>query len=354
MREDSLAFLKALMETHSPSGFEQAAQKVVRAEMEKTGAEVSTDVHGNVIGTLNPGAEFRVMLAGHCDEIGLMVTHIDDQGFIFFAAIGGVDHALTQGQRVLLHGEKGAVPGVIGRKAIHLLDADERGKPVKLSKQWIDIGAKNKKDALKVVEVGTPITMHAPFIELRNRLVVSKGFDDKAGAFVVAETLRILSARRLSPAVGVYAVSTVQEEIGLRGATTSAFGIDPTVGIAVDVGFVSDYPDCDKKIVGDISLGGGPILHRGANINPVLARLMEKTARAKKIKFQMQAVPRATGTDANPIQLTRGGVAASLVSVPNRYIHSPVEMLSLDDLSNAAKLVAECVLAMKPGMSFIP
>jgi len=354
MRRESLKFLTDLMETHSPSGFEQAAQKVVRAEMKKHTRHVRTDVHGNVTGILNPDAEFRVMLAGHCDEIGLMVTHIDDNGFIYFAAIGGVDPALTGGQRVLLHGETGPVPGVVGRKPIHLLEQAERGKAQKLHKQWIDIGAKDKKDALKVVDIGTPITVDVHFMTVRNRLAVSKAFDDKAGAFVVTETLRLLSRAPLDPAVGVYAVSTVQEELGLRGAVTSAFGIAPQAGIAVDVGFASDFPEADKKITGDVSLGKGPILHRGANINPVLGRLLEQTARRKKIPYQMQAEPRATGTDANAIQITRAGAAAALVSVPNRYMHSPVEMVSLDDLDHTAKLLAETVRAMKPGMDFIP
>ena len=354
MRQESLDFLVALLETHSPSGFEQPAQKVVRAELEKCADAVRTDVHGNVMGILHPDAAFRVMLAGHCDEIGLMVTHIDDQGYLFFAAIGGVDPAITSGQRVVVHGEKGPVPGVIGRKPIHLMEQEERGKPDKLSKQWIDIGAKDKKDAQKVVAVGNPVTIEAHFQRLRGNLAAAKGFDDKAGAFVVVEALRLLKDAGLPEEFGVYAVSTVQEELGLRGGITSAYAIEPAAGIAVDVGFASDYPDADKKLVGDVKLGKGPILHRGANINPVLGALLEKTAKARKIPCQMQAEPRATGTDANVIQISRAGVAAALVSVPNRYMHSPVELVSLDDLANTARLIAETVKAMKPGMSFIP
>src|ERR1035437_2474288 len=191
-------------------------------------------------------------------------------------------------------------------------------------------GAKNKPDALKSVAVGDSVVVTPDFIELKNELVSSRAFDDRVGAWVVTEVLGALRRKKLN--VAVYAVSTVQEEVGLRGAITSAYHVNPDIGIAVDVGFTSDYPGGDPKKVGDIALGKGRILHRGANINPVLGRLLCDTARRKKIKFQMQAEPRATGTDANAMQLSRGGCAAALVSVPNRYMHSPVEMVSLRDL----------------------
>lgn len=352
MRTESMAFLRELMETHSPSGYEQAAQKVIREEMKQYADEVRTDVHGNVIGVKNPNAKFRVMLAGHCDEIGMMITHIDDQGFLYFQAIGGMDPVLTTGQRVDIYGEKGRVLGVIGRKPIHLMDQEERVKPLKFDKQWIDIGAKNRKDAEKVVAIGDTATLDVHLQEMRNGLLVSKAFDDKAGAFVVAETLRLVGEMKLD--IGVYAVSTVQEEIGIRGGKTSAHAINPNAGIAVDVGFASDMPEADKKQQGEVSLGKGPILHRGSNINPVLGKLLETTAKKKKIAVQIIAEPRPTGTDANAIQMTRAGVAAALVGVPNRYMHSPVEMVSSADLENAARLIAATIQAMKPGMSFIP
>jgi len=352
MEADSLQFLKDLMAAPSPSGFEQPAQKVVRERMQQFADEVRTDVHGNVIGVKNPDAAFRVMLAGHCDEIGLMITHVDEQGFCYFASIGGYDPPVLLGQRVTVHGPKGPVPGVIGRKPIHLMDDEDRKKPVKVEDLWIDIGARKRKDALSVVQVGSHVTLIAPFLQLRHGLAVSRGFDDKVGAFAVAEALRLVSHKKLD--IGVYAVSTVQEEIGLRGATTSAFGIDPKVGIAVDVGFASDCPGIDKKKVGEVMLGKGPILHRGANINPVLEDLIERTARKKRIPFQMQAEPRATGTDANVIQVNRAGVATALVSVPNRYMHTPVEMISLADLENTAKLIAAVLEEIKPDSDFTP
>ncbi len=353
MRKESLQFLRKLIETPSPSGFEQPAQKLIRQYMKKYADEVRTDVHGNLMGILNPKAPFRVMLAGHCDEIGLMVNHVDDHGYIFFQPIGGVDLSLMPGQRVTIHNSSRHVPGVIGKMPIHLMDAKEREKGVtKAEKLWIDIGAKDRKDAFKLIDIGDPITISVGFQELANGMVAGRGFDDRAGSFVVAEALRLLHGRKLS--IGVYAVTTVQEELGMRGARTSAFGIEPQAGIAVDVGFASDFPEADKKLIGEVSLGKGPILHRGANINPVLGRLIEKTAQKEKIPVQIQAAPRATGTDANVIQINRAGAAAALVSVPNRYMHTPVEVVSLDDIENAAKLVAASVAAIRPSMDFTP
>jgi len=352
MRKESLEFLRKLIEAPSPSGYEQPAQKIVRRYMEPYASEVRTDVHGNVIGVCNPGGKLRVMLAGHCDEIGFMVTHITNEGYIHFAAIGGVDAVVAVSQRAYIHTGNGKILGAIGRKAIHLMDADDRKKVPKIEDLWLDIGAKDKKEAQKLVEIGDPITFTAGFEPLRNNLAVARGFDDRVGAFVATETLRLL--RRKKPKVAVYAVSTVQEELGLRGAKTSAFGVDPHVGIAIDVGHATDYPGAEKKRVGDVAVGKGPILHRGANINPVVGKRLIDTAKRRKIPYQLTGEPRATGTDANAIQLTRSGVAAALVSIPNRYMHTPVEVVSLDDLDNAAKLLAEFCLSLSERADFTP
>ena len=345
-------FLRQLVESPSPSGFEQPAQKLVRARLKDAVDELRTDVHGNVIGVLNPGKSMRIMLAGHCDEIGLMITHVDKEGYVYFAPIGGVDAGVLPGQKVEIHNERKSVLGVIGRKAIHLMEQDERGKPMKIKECWVDIGAKDRKDALKAVDIGDPITIVRKFTELRNDLVAARAFDDRVGAWVVVETMRRI--KRMKLACTVYGVTTVQEELGLRGARTSAYGIDPHIGIAVDVGFASDWPGADKKVIGEIDLGKGPILHRGANINPPLARLMEKTAKAKRIPFQMQAEPRATGTDANVMQINRAGAAAALVSIPNRYMHTPVEVVSLKDLDAAVALLTATIAAVKPAMRLTP
>ena len=353
MDRDAQLFLHKLMDTPSPSGFEAKIQQCIRERMQAFTKDVETDVHGNVIGRLNRGAPLRVMLAGHCDEIGFLVQHISDKGFLYVVPVGGVDIPLMPGRRVFVHNEKRKLLGVIGKKPIHLMTDEDRKKVPKAHEIWVDIGAKNKKDAQAKVEVGDVVTVAEGFSLMENGLAVSRAFDDKIGAFVVTETLCRLS-RVKGLRAELAAVSTTQEEIGLRGARTSAYGIDPHVGIAVDVGFASDHPGAEKEIVGDVRLGGGPILHKGANINPVVGRLLVDAARKKKIPFQMTAEPRASGTDANPIQITRSGVAAGLLSIPNRYMHTPVEMVSLDDVDNSVRLLIEFVRALRPDMDFTP
>lgn len=355
MDKGALALLREIMGLPCPSGFEAPVQRRIRSHMKGFADRVWTDVHGNVFGVLNERAPLKVMLAGHVDEIGLMITHIDKQGFLYFAAIGGIDAQVLPGARVRVHAAGGTVPGVIGRKPIHLMEAKDREKPVKMSDLWMDIGARDRKDAEKAVAVGDVATVLGGMEMVRNELATARAFDDRIGAFVVVESLRRLSRLpKKKLRVAVYAVSTVQEELGLRGARTAAFSIEPQAGIAVDVGFASDWPGADKKTVGDVKLGEGPILHRGANINPVLGEWLVKTARKRRIPFQMQAEPRATGTDANAMQVTRGGVATALVSVPNRYMHTPVEMVSLKDVESSVKLLAEALAAMPAKMDFTP
>lgn len=352
MNKDSYSFLKDLMQQPSPSGFEIPAQKVIRQQLKLFADKIITDVHGNVIGILNEKASRKVMLAGHVDEAAIMITHIDKDGFLNFAAIGGYDPVVLAAQRVMVLSGRGEVRGVIGRKPPHLMDPAERSKELKIEDLWIDIGARDKKDAARAVAVGDPVVIKPDFFELRNGLISSRAFDDRCGAWVVTEVLRALSRKKLK--VAVYSVSTVQEELGLRGAITSAYNIKPDVSLAVDVGFASDFPAGDPKRTGEIALGKGPILHAGANINPVLGKMLCATARRQGIKYQMQAEPRATGTDANAMQLARGGSAAALVSVPNRYMHSPVEVVSISDLDATVALMAETILAMSGRESFIP
>jgi endoglucanase len=353
MNKSSKEFLQAMLGRPSPSGYEQPVRKVIEPYMKKYADAVRTDAHGNTWGILNEKGRPRVMLAGHCDEIGLMVTYINDKGYIAFAAVGGVNVPLLQGSRVNIHAKGGDVPGVIAVKPIHLMTSEERGKSKgKIHELWIDIGAKDKKDAEKAVAVGDVATIDVGFAELRNGLAASRGFDDRIGAFVVTEALRLLSRRKLQAAV--YAVATVQEEVGLRGGRTASYGVDPDVGVAVDVGFASDCPDVNKNQVGDIKLGDGPVLHRGPNINPVVEDLLERAAKKARIKVQMQAEPRATGTDANAIQLAREGKAAALVSIPSRYMHSPAEVICLKDAENAAKLLAQFIADLGPKQSFVP
>ncbi len=352
MRKESLDFLKKLLSTPSPSGFEEKIQRVCKKYMEPYADEIYKDVHGNQYHVINKKADLRIMLAGHVDEIGLMVNTIDKDGFLGFVPIGGVDSAVLGGQRVTVHGKGGPVPGVIGRKAIHLTPAKDRNKALEMHEMWIDIGAKDKKDAEKVVGIADPITIAVGYQELRNDMVVARALDDRVGAFVIMEAVRLLARKKIN--VALYCVTTVQEEIGLRGATTSSHGCNPHAGLAVDVAWAPDHPRGEGSRYGETAIGDGPIISRGPNINPVVHKGILDAARKAKIPLQPLAAPRGTGTDANAMQLSRGGVATALIGIPNRYMHTPVELVSLKDVENASKLIATWIQGLKANTSFIP
>ncbi|MBP5530505.1 MAG: M42 family metallopeptidase [Lentisphaeria bacterium] len=351
--KESLKFLERFMNCASPSGFEVEAAKCFRDYLAPVCDEVRGDVMGNSIAVLNPQAKFRVMLAGHYDEIGFQIVYISDEGLLYFRPNGGIDKLNIPASEVDILTPKGRIPGVVGKKPIHLLKAAERDQAVELSDMWIDIGAESRAEAEKLVSIGDPVAMRANFKMLNNHRFVSKGTDDKIGAFVVAETMKALAKRKLK--VGVYGVGTVQEEVGLRGAHASAFGVAPDVGFAIDVGFATDIPDIPKKMLGDIRLGAGPELNRSCDNNPVLGELVRKAAKAHKIPYQEAAAHRATGgTDTATIQLTRAGVATALVSIPNRYMHSMVEMCDLRDAEAAVKILTETIASLTGKENFIP
>jgi endoglucanase len=352
MQDASLSFLKNLLQTPSPSGYERPVQDVVRAWARSFAEEVRTDRHGNVVAAIHPGGQPRIMLAGHCDQIGLMVQHIDDNGFLYVQPIGGWDMQILLGQKLTIWSREGPLPGVVARKAPHLLTNEDRNKVPQFTDIWVDIGVKDRKEAETLLTPGDPVTVELGFRELRNGLLAAAGLDDKVGVWTVMEALRLLQGRPLQAAV--YFVSTVQEEIGLRGATTSAYGIHPAIGIAVDVCHATDTPGNDKKQLGEVRLSGGPGLFRGPNINPRVFEGLQKTAKDHEIPVQIRGAPRATGTDANVIQLSRDGVATGLVGIPNRYMHSPVEIVSLDDLERAARLLAEFCIGLTPQMDWTP
>lgn len=352
MRDDSLTFLRELVEIGAPSGYEQPVQAAFRRYVEPYCDGVEIDVMGNAIARRNPDGAPRVMLAGHADEIGFQVRYVNDDGFVYFGAVGGWDSEIAVGQRVTIHTRTGPLRGVIGKKPIHLLDPDERKKKSELHTLWIDTGLRGKEAVLERVAIGDPVTIHAPFDRLGDDLAVAKSFDNRMAVFVCAETLRLLHGESLRAAV--FSVSTVQEEIGLRGARASAFGIDPTVGIALDVTHATDYPDCDKRRVGDIRVGGGPVIARGANINPRVFERLVQAATEEGIPYQIEAEPGGTGTDANVMQTSRAGMATGLVSVPLRYMHTPCEVLSLADLENACRLCAAFIRRLTPEQSWLP
>ncbi len=349
MDKKSIEFLKEMMAASSPSGFETEVQQVVMKHMSKSADRVESDVLGNVAAALNEKGSPRIMLAGHCDEIGLLLQHINNDGYLYFQQIGGIYLPALQGQRVTVQGRKGKVPGVIGRKKG---ESTEVPKSFPIESLWVDIGAKSRKEAEDIVAIGDPITFPANFQELPNNLLLSRGFDDKIGVFAIAGIIKELSGAKFAPAV--FGVSTVQEEIGTRGATTSSFNINPDIGIAIDVIEATDYPDTDKRTKGEVALGKGPVLHRGANINPVIGRMLIDTARELSMPYQVTAAAGPTGTDARAMQLVRAGVATALISVPLRYMHTSGEIISLDDIENIVKLVVTLVKKMKKDTSFLP
>jgi len=353
LESSSLEFFKNLLETPSPSGYESKLQQVVRDYAADFADDVQTDLHGNVIVVKNAKSPQRVMLAGHCDQIGLIVQHVDDEGFLYIQPIGGWDPEVLIGQRMTVWTESGPILGVVARKPIHLLTEEERKQVPKMKDLWLDIGAADKEEAAKAVRIGDAVTLQLAFYQLKNNLAVSPAMDDKAGCWVVIEALR-RAGKKNKIKCGVYAVSTVQEEVGMRGARTSAFGIDPQIGVAVDVTHATDCPTIEKKEEGDVRLGKGPVIHRGPNMNHKVVQHLIQAAEDHKIPYQLAACGKATGTDANAIQINRSGVATGLVSIPNRYMHSPVEMISLDDIDRAAELLARFVESLDPSADFTP
>ena len=354
MRSQSRAFLQALVSAPGPSGYEGPVRQIWMDEVARYADRVEVDVHGNAMAVHHEKGRPRLMLAGHMDELGFQVRHVDKEGYVYFDTIGGFDLGMVPGRTVRIHTNSGAVLGVIGKKPIHLMSGDEVKKVPEKHELWIDIGAKDEKEAKKLVAVGDPVTYDANFETLRRGLVVSRGFDDKMGAFVVAETLRVVRQAKKRCKAAVWAVATVQEEVGLRGARTSTYGIDPLVGIAVDVTFATDHPGMDKRRAGDVKIGGGPVIYRGANINPVVFDRLVETAKRGKIPHQIASAAGGTGTDANAMQLSRAGVATGLVSVPLRYMHTPVEVLSQDDLERTVDLLQGFALLLDEKISFIP
>ena len=353
MDEKSINFLKNMTNAISPSGYEGCAAAVWKKEALEFADSVETDVHGNSHAVINKGGKVKVMLAGHYDEIGFLITNIDEKGFLWIAPIGGWDPQIAQGQRVQIIGKNGTVIGVIGKLAIHLQEPEQRKKVSEISDLWVDIGVSNKAEAETLVSIGDPMVICYGFEQLQGDIAVGRAFDERAGALAILEAARLIAAKNSDCS---HAVATVQEEIGLRGAKTATFGINPDVGIAVDVTFATDHPNIGKVLnkEGKLEIGKGPVITRGPNINPKIFDLIVKTANEENIPVQICAEARGTGTDANAIQLNQAGVVTALISIPLRYMHSPCELLSLTDLENVSKLIAATVARITPETNFIP
>jgi endoglucanase len=352
-----ISFLERLLDAPGPSGFEVRAARVWRQEADTFAEDVRTDVSGNSFATVNAGGAPKVMLAGHIDEIGLQITHIDEEGFLYVAEIGGWDPQVLVGQRVSVLSRSGDVPGVIGKKAIHLIEDDDRSKASKIRQLWVDVGARDRDAAAKLgIRVGDPMVIAQGMVRLAEDRIASRAIDDRVGAFVVLEAIRLLSTEPEGLKAAATAVATVQEEIGYQGggARTSAYTIDPDIAIVVDVTFSTDVPDIEKKEVGEHELGGGPVLSRGSAAHNGVFEMLATVAEEEGIPYTIQASPKATRTDADGIHLSRHGVPTGLVSVPNRYMHSPNEVVSVEDLFNTARLIAAFIRRLGPETDFTP
>ncbi len=353
MRAQSFDFLRTLVNTPSPVGHEFRGQRVWLDYVKPFAEETFSDAYGNCVAVLNKGGSPRLMLAAHADEIGMLVSYINDEGFIYVRKNGGVNPAIVKAQRVVIHARNGAVHGVVGNVAPHLTrQDDEHPKPPKMHDLFIDIGAKNKKDAEKFVQIGDPITLADEFDLLKNDLAVARAFDNRIGTFAVAEAMRLLKESGKKLHAEICAVSNVQEEVGLLGARQIAYSLKPDIALVVDVTHATDYPTVSKTQHGDVKIGGGPaITHGGCNHPEVVARI-EAVAKAKKIPLQHEASGGAGGTDTDAIFWTRGGIASALISLPNRYMHSPVEVVSLRDLEKIPELLAGFAQSLKSGEEF--
>jgi len=352
VRNQSLHFLKQLVNTPSPVGHEVRGQRVWLDYAKQFAEETFSDAYGNCVAVLNKGGSPRLMLAGHADEIAMAVNFIDDNGFIYVRKMGGVDAAITKAQRVVIHTRKGPVKGVVGNVAPHLMKLEGEPKPPKIHDLFIDIGVSRRRAAEKLVQIGDPITLTDEFDVLRDDLVVARAFDNRIGTFAVAEALRLLTESKGKLRAEVCAVSNVQEEVGLLGARQIAYSLKPDVALVVDVTHATDYPTVSKPQHGDVKIGQGPaITHGGCNHPEVVARI-ESVAKTKKIPLQHEAMSSTSGTDTDAIFWTRGGIASALISLPNRYMHSPVEIVSLEDLEQIPQLLAGFAQSLKKGEQF--
>jgi putative aminopeptidase FrvX len=352
MRSKSLEFLRRLLNTPSPSGHEARGQRVWLDYVESFADETFSDAYGNCVAVLNKGGAPRIMLAGHADEIALTVNFINKEGYIFVRRLGGVDPAITKAQRVVIHSRQGPVKGVVGNVAPHLSKADKERRTPEIHDLFIDIGVSSRKEAEQLVRVGDPITLADEFDILRGDVAVARAFDNRIGTFAVAEALRLLSEEvgRLKPEI--CAVSNIMEEVGLFGARQIAYSLQPDLALVVDVTHATDYPTVSQTQHGDIHMGKGPTLtHGGCNHAEIVARL-ERVADRQKISLQHEAASNSTGTDTDAIFWTRGGIPSALISLPNRYMHSPVELVSLKDLEQIPKLMAAFALSLKRGEQF--
>jgi len=346
MDTQTMNFFQKLLDQPGPSGYEHDVSLLWKEYVTPYSDHLEHDFHGNTYAILNVGKHFQIMIASHADEIGLVVNYVSDDGFIYFMRIGGVDPAILLSQRVKIQTKNGEVPGVINKRTIQLRDAEKKDEVPQIHELWIDIGAKGKEEVLKKIRIGDPIIWGESYSELSNNFVVARNFDNRIGCLIVAETMRRLSERKLELKVTVCAALTVQEEIGLLGAWNLANRIKPQLGIAVDVTHDTNTPKVSKAKFGDIKCGKGPSIYRGSRTNAKVFDLLESTAVEKGIPIQIKIETGQTGTDADMISHGGYGVPINVISIPCRYMHTSTEIIHLDDVENAIKLLVEFILKL--------
>jgi putative aminopeptidase FrvX len=341
--------LRRLVTAPGPSGYEQEAAAVFR-EAAGAFAEITHDTVGSTVARVaGTGDGPFVAVVGHIDEIGLIVRHIDDDGFLWFTGVGGWDPVILVGQRVEIVTRERRIPGVVGKKPIHLLKDDDRKKVPELKDLHVDIGARDGDEARGMVRIGDVAVIAGEPVELPNRRVVSRSLDNRLGCFVALEAARLVS--EAGGARGdVAAVAVAQEEITFGGARTTAYSLRPDIAVVVDVTFATDPPGSDEKELGRHKFGSGPVITRGSTLDPTVFELLHAAGEAEGIPFTVDASARATGTDADAFHVSRAGIPTAVVSIPLRYMHSPVEMVQLDDVENAARLIAAFARRLEPGL----
>src|SRR5215211_6972421 len=343
--------LRRLLTAPGPSGYEQPAAAVFR-DAAGAFAEITHDTVGSTVARVKgTGDGPFVAVVGHIDEIGLIVHHVDDDGYLWFTGVGGWDPVILVGQRVEVSTRGGRVTGVVGKKPIHLLKDEERKKAPELKNLHIDIGARDGDDARSMVRIGDVAVIAGEPVELPNNRVISRSMDNRLGCYVAYEAARLVAEAGGAPG-DVCALAVAQEEITFAGARTTAFSLQPDLAVVVDVTFATDAPDTNEKEIGRHRFGTGPVLSRGATLDPRLFELLHEAGEAEEIPFTVTATARSTGTDADGMHAARGGIPSAVVSIPLRYMHSPVEMVQLDDVQNTARLIAAFARRLQPGVSF--
>ncbi len=357
MDSTSLAFLKNLLACRTPSGFEQEGQRVMAKHLQTAGVECAFDVHGNLHAVLNEQAPVKVMLEAHCDEIGFLVSYIDDDGFVWLIPNGGVTIPTVAAERVIIAGKQGPVNGVFGVRPPHLMSSSERDAvaPKDLASAPVDIGASSRAEAEELVALGAGAVVDSGWHTLAGSRVACRGFDNRIGAFIITEVMRRLAEEPLAPInVALHLVGSVQEELGLIGGQNAAHLINPDIGICLDVGFATDAHPIDRRKMGDVRLGKGPIIGTGPLYNPKLRQMLLDIAKLEDIPTQLQVRSRASGNNAYAMRMTGGSTAVALVGIPLRYMHSPVETLDLEDAERAIRLLCAFLGALPEAPDLTP